>query len=401
MKRILLYHPFGNQNVRSVLDGLLNKGILQSFHTTIAFFPNTFFFKTLSFLGLKKFLGRMYDKKMEKKTFCYPWKEILRLSGLSSKLRLNISSGKINIQLNKKVSKYVDKHYNDIIGVFCYTHGALDIFRVCKKYNKLCFYDLPIAYYKEILDIIQIERNENPYWVNDIHIYKDTQSLYIIDEELKLADCIFVASSYVKNSLIKYGYKSDCIYAVPYGFPSVVPKEYRIIKNKLKILYVGGLHQLKGLSYMFEAVDTLREKIELSIIGSGNIENSLLKNNIKKHKYLGSLLHSEVLKEMHNCDILLFPTLSDGFGLVVTEAMSQGTPVIMTDHCGAADLVEDGINGWIIESRSSQSIERKLVSILEHPEVIEKVGRNALETASRRSWDNYNQDIYSIIKKYI
>lgn len=107
MKRILLYHPFGNQNVRGVLSALSTHNKLHSFHTTIAVFPHTFLYKILPLVGLKKFLRREYDENIKSRTYCYPWKELLRLSKIPQKLHINITSGNINIQLNKKISNFI------------------------------------------------------------------------------------------------------------------------------------------------------------------------------------------------------------------------------------------------------------------------------------------------------
>lgn len=400
MKGILLYHPFGNQNVRKILATLSTHNKLHSFHTTIAVFPNTLFYKILVLLRLNIFFRREYEENIKTKTHCYPWKELLRLTGISQKFHLNITGGDINIQLNKKISHFITLKNEEIFGAYCYAHGALDIFKACKKYNKLCFYDLPIAYYKEIIDISQLEKRHNPEWSDCISIYKNKENLYIIDEELKLANCIFVASSYVKKTLIKHGYNAANIYSIPYGFPPILQKKYEPVAQKIKLLYVGGLHQLKGLSYMFEAVDNLKGKVELTIIGSGNLDIPLLHKHIKKHNYLGVLPHKKVLQEMQKCDILLFPTLSDGFGMVVTEAMSQGTPVITTNNCGAADLIQDDVNGWIIPPQSSISIINKLNYLLNHPNDIERVGRNAIHTAYMRPWEKYEKEIIDIIHKY-
>lgn len=100
---------------------------------------------------------------------------------------------------------------------------------------------------------------------------------------------------------------------------------------------------------------------------------------------------------MRENDILLFPTLSDGFGMVVTEAMSQGTPVIATDHCCAIDIIQNGINGWIVPSRSSDAIKEKIIYLLNNPHEIEKNGKNALKTASKRTWKHYQDDVINVI----
>lgn len=397
MNKILVYHPFGNQNVRGVINGLSQQNMLHSFHTTFAVFPKSCIYRLAKQFHLFKILRREYNSSLKNKTKIYPIKELIRQSNILPRIGLkNISSRDINISINKKVAKYISKEYKNIDATYCYTHGALDIFKTCKTHHIKCYYELPIEYYKNLIEIIQQEKKENPLWADDIHIYNNTNNLHIIDEELNLADCIIVASTYLQKSLVKYGFNKEKIHVVPYGFPSISPKEYRTIDGKLKILYVGGLHQLKGLSYMFDAINDLSEQVELTIIGSGNLSEHLLKE-LKKHNYLGSRSHQQVLKAMKESDILLFPTLSDGFGMVVSEAMSQGTPVIATDHCCAIDIIKNGVNGWIVPSRSSNAIKEKILYLLKHPDEIEKNGRNALKTASIRPWQCYQDDIISII----
>lgn len=396
-KKILVYHPFGNQNVKGVINGLSQHQMLHSFHTTFAIFPHTWIYNLAKWFRLHKILKREYDSSLQHKTKLYPIKELIRQSNILPRIGLkNISSGSINIAIHKKVAQFIAKEHKNITAVYCYTHGSLEIFKICKTHHIKCFYELPIEYYKNLAAIIQQEKDENPRWANDIHTYKNPNVLQIIDDELNLADCIFVASTYLQKSLVKYGYDQNKIHVVPYGFPPVSPKEYRTINDKLKILYVGGLHQLKGLSYMFDAVKELKEQVELTIIGSGQLSEHLSKE-LKDHNYLGSLPHHKVLEEMKRNDILLFPTLSDGFGMVVSEAMSQGTPVIATDHCCAIDIIQDGINGWIVPSRSSEAIKDKILYLLNNPNEIEKNGRNALKTASSRPWECYQNEIISII----
>ena len=66
------------------------------------------------------------------------------------------------------------------------------------------------------------------------------------------------------------------------------------------------------------------------------------------HNYLGPMPHDKVLQEMRKADVFIFPSLFEGFGMVITEAMSQGTPVIATDRTCAVDLIKNGENGWVI-----------------------------------------------------
>ena len=134
-----------------------------------------------------------------------------------------------------------------------------------------------------------------------------------------MADRIYVASNFVKQSILNdFPYKLHAdIEVIPYGFPPVNrQRKFNLIgERKLKFLYVGRLSQSKGLSYLFEAIESFREEIDFTIVGSGSLnECQLLKNEIKKYKYIPSLPHDKVLRLMSKNDVFIFPSLFEGFG---------------------------------------------------------------------------------------
>ena len=101
--------------------------------------------------------------------------------------------------------------------------------------------------------------------------------------------------------------------------------------RKIKVLFVGGLSQRKGISYFFDAIKGLENDLEVTVVGSGNINNcKVLKKALSNVNYIPSLPHEQILALMAAHDLFIFPSLFEGFGLVITEAMSQGTPVITT-----------------------------------------------------------------------
>ena len=89
-------------------------------------------------------------------------------------------------------------------------------------------------------------------------------------------------------------------------------------------------------------------------------------------KYLGTMSHDLVLKQMSDNDVLIFPSLFEGFGLVITESMSQGTPVITTDRTCGPDIMTNGKDGWIVEAGTSEPIRALLKSFIDSPEILQK-----------------------------
>lgn len=171
----------------------------------------------------------------------------------------------------------------------------------------------------------------------------------------------------------------------------------------LKLLFVGGLSQRKGIANMFAAVDKLLPHVELTVVGRKSTNDcNALNAALSKHQWIASLPHSEVLKLMQAHDVLLFPSLFEGFGLVITEAMSQGTPVITTDRTAGPDLIDHGHNGWLVEAGSTDAIQKCLEDILVNPEKIKEVGQAASNTAKGRPWEVYGIEIAdAILKHYI
>jgi glycosyltransferase involved in cell wall biosynthesis len=105
------------------------------------------------------------------------------------------------------------------------------------------------------------------------------------------------------------------------------------------------------------------------------------------------LPHEEVLALMRTQDVLVFPSLFEGFGLVITEAMSQGTPVITTDRTAGPDLIEHGKNGWLVEAGSTAALQEALKNLIENPQLLAAVGKAAMETARQRPWEVYGKEL--------
>jgi glycosyltransferase involved in cell wall biosynthesis len=407
--KILLSHLTGNSNVRNALLGLYKNNLLHSFHTSISI-PKNFISNYLTkFKIFNEFKRREYDISLYKDTYQYPLKEIVRL--LCSKFKLNFlirheigifSVDKIYHNLDNKVSKFLKYNNNNITSVYAYEDGALKTFQSAKRLGLKCIYDLPIGYWKTARKLLIDESIKRPEWSNTLTGFKDSnEKLVRKDLELALADFIIVASSFTAKTLVDYPKKLNNIIVIPYGFPPIKynRKYTSTINRPIKLLFVGGLSQRKGIANVIEAVEFFGNKVELTIVGQTIVNNCIpLNNALLKHKWIPSLPHHKILDLMANNDILLFPSLFEGFGLVITEAMSQGTPVITTNRTAGVDLIQDGDNGWLVTPGSSESLIKCLQNILSQPEIIPIVGQNAMNTASKRPWSKYSDELTKFIK---
>lgn len=408
--KIIISHPTGNANVRAALKGLYENKLLSVFYTSIASFPNSFLDKLSKIAPFSEIGRRQFDPLLKPYTKMIMFKELGRLatSKLSLKILNNQEKGYFSIDsvykfLDKKVSKDLKKNKN-IDAVYSYEDGALYSFIEAKKLNITCIYDLPIGYWRSSRILLEKERIKRPDWACTLTGFKDSdKKLKNKDKEIALADHIIVASSFTKQTLNEYPEKIAAITVIPYGFPPVVSdRNYIDLSNRpLKLLFVGGLSQRKGIANLFEAVATLGESVSLTIVGRKPVEDCIpLNAALKHHNYIPSLPHNEILQLMKANDVLVFPSLFEGFGLVITESMSQGTPVITTDRTAGADLIVDEKNGWLVEAGSTKSLKECIEKILKNPTLVAQAGTLALESARERPWEIYSKELSLFIKQH-
>jgi glycosyltransferase involved in cell wall biosynthesis len=124
-------------------------------------------------------------------------------------------------------------------------------------------------------------------------------------------------------------------------------------------LCVGFIGTRKGQRYLIDAVDRLRRggrDIRLTLCGRGDTR---LLREIERLDWCTHILHvprNKMIELMQSHHILILPSVEDGFGLVVPEALSAGIPVLVSRNAGSCDLVRDGINGYTFEACNADAI---------------------------------------------
>lgn len=403
--KLLISHPTLNANSKNLVTGLLNNKLLYKLFTSIAIFPDQVLYKLGTIPKLNDLSRRNLDKTWQPYTRSKSFFEFGRLLASKLQLRYLIRHEKGFFCIDKVYEnheKWVANNLarakkNGLSAVYGYEDGALTTFTKAKKLGLYCIYDLPIGYWKSARLLLGKEFEINPDWSGTLTGFNDSSDkLNKKDRELALADVIFVASSFTKKTLKEYSGNLPEIKVIPYGFPPANnQKEYKpLVNRKLKVLFVGGLSQRKGISYLFEAVEGLEDKVELTIVGQKAVANCKALNlALEKHTWIPSLSHNQVLACMREHDVFVFPSLFEGFGLVITEAMSQGVPVITTERTAGPDLIGDGADGWIVPAGSSAAIKEVFTAIFENPGILQQFGLAAQNKAQSRPWSVYGQEM--------
>jgi glycosyltransferase involved in cell wall biosynthesis len=338
-----------------------------------------------------------------------PWREICRIA--ADRFGLDIltkhESGIFSID---RVYQTFDKSVayrirnSNARAVYCYEDGALETFRIAKKRGIECIYDLPIGYWRAGRKIMQEESELRPEWIPTMLGLQDSkEKLDRKDQELKLAEHVIVASSFTRITLQECPFPLAQISIVPYGCGSISTSPVKKSKDgPLRALFVGGLSQRKGIADLFEAVDLLKGQVALTLIGCKPVSDCpVLNNALKAHNWIPSLPHEKILREMRNHDVLVFPSLFEGFGLVITEALSQGLPVITTPHTCGPDIITDGMDGFIVPIRSPEAIALKLENFYNDRLLLAEMSIAALEKAHQITWLKYRKSIIQKIRKYL
>jgi len=401
---LLFSHPTGNANVRHAALGLHRAGLIREFWTCINYRGRNPLTRLLPGGVRGQLARRSFPDELQPCLRAHPWREAGRLLAhrLGARSLVRHETGLLSVDavyhsLDRRVARRLRS--GGFAGLYAYEDGAAFSFREAKQRGQVCLYDLPIGYWRAARELLLEEAELEPGWASTLVGNDDSPAKTARkDEELALADRVYVASTYTLKTLSAAPGFSAPVEVIPYGAPTRPATAPRRTEREgtgpLRVIFVGSLGQRKGLSYLFAACRALGRAVELTIIGTPPLtECPALQTELRRDgvRWIPSCPHSEVLAEMAAHDVFVFPSLFEGFGLVLLEAMAMGLPIIATSHTAAPDLIEDGREGFIVPIRSSAAIAEKLERLHRDRALINHLGAQAATRAAHFTWDNYGQ----------
>lgn len=134
---------------------------------------------------------------------------------------------------------------------------------------------------------------------------------------------------------------------------------------------------------------------ELRLVGGGEQPEPLPAGVV----CLGQTPRDALLREMSEADVFVFPSLFEGFALVILEAMAAGLPVITTPNTAGPDLIEDGKEGLIVPAGDPTALRAAMESLLNDPEHARAMGRAAHEKAKEYTWERYGERWGALVRE--
>jgi len=214
----------------------------------------------------------------------------------------------------------------------------------------------------------------------NIEYFKDRASLEREIEELYLADVIVAPSQYSANSYND----SDLIKKIRVN-PLGANFKYRDRKEKkssLVVLMVGNSFLRKGTHYLIEAFKMI-DRIDAELWIRGDIPDSYLKLiTDKRIKIIPPVLPERLQEIYESADIFVQPSIDEGFGMTVLEALSYGLPLVVTENVGAKDLLTSEVS-ITVPIRNPEALARAINLASEMPSMaFDEARRKILENAS-------------------
>lgn len=168
--------------------------------------------------------------------------------------------------------------------------------------------------------------------------------------------------------------------------------------DKFHVIAVGRLIPRKGFEYLIRAIALLPEDIALVLIGDGPLEDGLRgiareEGVVSRVRMLGFRTRREIYRYLHGSDCFVLPSLHEGLGIVVQEAMDCGLPVVATDEGGQRDLVVPERNGILVKPADPDALAEAIRRIHDDPELAARLARNNLVDI-RKFYEGRNSRLY-------
>lgn len=192
-------------------------------------------------------------------------------------------------------------------------------------------------------------------WLNEPQIKKTRR-------EYEMADVILVASDYTRDTFLAEGVPEEKLYRVHYETRSrFQPPAERPSDGIFRVVYTGSVTVMKGVPLLLEAFSRLKGEAELTLVGgwaSRGMKRYLQEWQVREPRL--KIAPGDPLPHLQRADVCVHPSYEDGWSYAPAEALACGVSVIVTEDTGMKELVQEGINGYIVPTGDWEAILERL-----------------------------------------
>ncbi len=240
---------------------------------------------------------------------------------------------------------------------------------------------------KKLLGIPVISRP-----VGEIYVASRFEKMTVLKFVIRNSSMVLAMTKHMEKEVLKYGKVKTAVMpdGVDYEYFRNYPKQKKI---KNSVLFVGRLIKLKGVYDLLKAFEQVKKSVPdavLFIAGYGEEEGGMKKmireRGINDVIFLGKINKKGVARYMKSCEVLVLPSYSEGFPLVLVEAMACGMPIVTTNARGLPEIIKNGLNGLIVNVGNYDDLAAKCKSFLTDDRLRLNVSKRNTIDSEKYSW---------------
>jgi glycosyltransferase involved in cell wall biosynthesis len=279
--------------------------------------------------------------------------------------------------------------------------AALEAFEGAGKQGVMKALDYPIAHHRYSDLLLSAEAERIPEFACTLQWRNLSKALERrLDKECELADLILTGSAFARDSFIEQGVSPSKVLAIPYGVDSgkFRPRGPQTIDEAFRVLFVGSIGQRKGISYLLDGYSRFaKSNTELMLVGNYVGDGKAFRPYHRLYTHVPHAPHSMMPEIFSAASVFVFPSLLEGLGIVVLEAMAAGLPVIVTPN-GPGHVVRDGVDGYVVPAGDSEAIKNRLELLYNDLPLRNRMALSARERAMEFSWGNHSRQVIDAMR---
>lgn len=351
----------------------------------------------------KELLDSMYISNIRRCRLLEIAYEKLGLSHIISKPTFNMMKDNLfDSRLHKEISNL----------------GTFDIFVGWTNYFFKSFLDIKIS------GATIIAESGSSHIQEQEHLLKQEYDLYGLkidpinsdtaekmQREYAYSDYIMTLSNFSRQSFLKRGFAPTKVLQVTCGFDVEHFLQARqsssLQPHKFRVLYVGLLCLRKGIHYLLKAWEKLNlpeNEAELVLVGvmQSDLRSILQRLPIKKNVIFHNAVNRNTLAKLYQTSsVFVLPSIEDGFGMVMGEAMASQIPVICTQSTGGPEIIENNKHGFIVEPRNVDALAEKILWCFQNQSTTKEMGILSQQQIQNFTWNKYGEDVFNIYQNIL